>query len=139
MAKLRKLAAALTEDEAKGASASTVVAAGEHTFSAKDDAGKVVDSQKIKVEPGRPYLYAPVHSKKVCWTLQTDAYGDAEVDKPLIALDPSQSLWQLERSPDFWFQDTPDKVQTSKNKKGDKKTALRQHECGDAQFEADAE
>ena len=104
------------------------------TAHAEDAAGNVVDTRAVTIKAGETYLYAPAHSKQVCWTFQTDGYGDVQVDAPLVPLDPGESFWQLPSSPDFWFQDTPDSVKTSKKSKGSKKSAVRQHACGDEAF-----
>ncbi len=126
---------AVAEETASTKSASVHVPAGDHTITAKDASGNVIDTQKVTIEAGGVYLYAPAHSRTVCWTLQTDAYGSAHVEKPMQLLDAAHSFWKLPESPDYWFQDTPNTVKV-KGKKSTKKSALRQHSCDDSAFGA---
>lgn len=125
-----------SEPEAAQNSKSASVGTGSHKLEAKDASGAVVDAQSVTIEGGAAYLYAPQHSSKVCWTLQTDGYGTAHVANPMQPLVPAQSFWRLPQAPDYWFSDTPNTVQVNrKTGSGSTKAALRQHACGDPNFE----
>jgi hypothetical protein len=124
----------LREEQARVASAKTNVTTGPHTFTARDAAGNVVDSQTIDIRSGRTYLYAPAHVAEVCWTFETVGYGEIEVDEPYVPLDPAKAFWELPKLPDYRFQETPDTVKVKSSKKGTRKTALRQHACEDSAF-----
>ncbi len=132
--------AATSEGDARLNARSTSVALGPHRLVAKDGAGNVIDSRDVTIVSGHAYLYAPAHDANVCFGLQTDAYGSAQVTNPYIALDPKASFWALPRYPDYWFTDTPDQVKVKKDSSGTTKTALRQRACdeGDSE-EADVE
>ena len=112
------------------------ITSGKHKIEAKDASGKVVDTQTIEFDGWlADYVYAPAHSPKVCFTLQTDAYGSARVANPFTPLDPTKTLWKMPKSVDYWFQDTPGSVNLDKKQSGTTKTALRQHTCGDPNFQ----
>jgi hypothetical protein len=124
-----------TEDAFSRSAESKSVGSGDHTLVAKDASGKVIDTQKVKIAGGGAYLYAPAHLPKVCFTVQTDAYGNARVSNPMQLLDPTKAFWRLDKSPDYWFQDTPNTVKVDKKKgSGTTKVALREHVCGDPTF-----
>jgi hypothetical protein len=127
--------AGATEDAISANAESKSVGTGSHTIVTKDASGKVLDTQKVNIEGGSAYLYAPLRVAKVCFTVQTDAYGGARVSNPMQPLDATKSFWRLPKSPDYWFQDTPNTVKVDKKRgSGTTKTALREHACGDANF-----
>ena len=115
----------------------STIGSGKHKIEAKDASGKVVDTQTIDFNGWLAnYVYAPAHSPKTCFVLQTDAYGTARVANPFQQLDPTKSLWLVSGSVDYWFQDTPSSVNLDKKKgSGTTKTAFRQITCGDPNFQ----
>jgi hypothetical protein len=126
------------EDGSKTRSAT--IPAGKHKLEAKDASGKVLDTQNMDFAGFfATYLYAPAHSPKTCFVLQTDAYGTSRVANPFTQLDPTRAIWKVEKSVDTWWADNPDSVSlksSGKNKKtGATKTAMRQITCGDPMFQ----
>lgn len=127
---------AAAEDRSKARN--ETIPAGKHKVEAKDATGKVLDTQTVDFDGFfASYLYAPAHSPKTCFVLQTDAYGTARVASPFTQLDPTKSLWKPSKSVDTWWGDNPDSVSLDRKKKqsGATKTAMRQITCGDPNFQ----
>ena len=122
------------EDSTKARSAT--IPAGKHKVEAKDASGKVLDTQTMDFDGFfATYLFAPAHSPKTCFVLQTDAYGASRVANPFTQLDPTRSLWKVPKSVDTWWRDNPDSVNLKKKQSGTTKTAMRQITCGDPMFQ----
>lgn len=126
------------EDSSKSRSAT--IPAGKHKVEAKDASGKVLDTQTMEFDGFfATYLFAPAHSPKTCFVLQTDGYGTSRVANPFTQLDPTRSLWKVTKSVDTWWKDNPDSVNLKSNSKtkksGTTKTAMRQITCGDPMFQ----
>ena len=122
------------EDSSKTRSAT--IPAGKHKVEAKDASGKVLDTQTMDFDGFfATYLFAPAHSPKTCFVLQTDAYGASRVANPFTQLDPTRSLWKVTKSVDTWWRDNPDSVNLKKKQSGATKTAMRQITCGDPMFQ----
>jgi hypothetical protein len=113
------------------ASDSESVKSGSHKIEAKDSTGKVIESLTVSFEGGsNGYLYAPMHSKDVCFVIQTDVYGRVIGNGPKdVLLDRGKNFWPMPSSIDRWFQDTPDQVKLGKGQSSATKRAVRQLPC----------
>lgn len=115
------------------ASSSSGIASGSHKVEAKDSTGKVLESFTVDFKSGSDgYLYAPMHSKDVCFVIQTDVYGRVIGNGPKdVLLDRGKNFWEMTSSIDRWFQDTPDSVKLGKGQSSTTKRAVRQLRCSD--------
>jgi hypothetical protein len=113
------------------ASSSSGISSGSHKVEAKDSTGKVLESFTVNFESGADgYLYAPMHSKDVCFVIQTDVYGRVIGNGPKdVLLDRGKNFWPMPSSIDRWFQDTPDQVKLGKGQSSATKRAVRQLPC----------
>ncbi len=115
------------------ASDSESVKSGSHKIEAKDATGKLLESLTVSFEGGsNGYLYAPIHSKDVCFVIRTDVYGRVIGNGPRdVLLDRGKNFWPMPSSIDRWFQDTPRTVELGKGQSSATKRALRQVPCNE--------
>ena len=113
------------------ASSSSGISSGTHKVEAKDASGKLLETLTVNFESGSDgYLYAPLHSKDVCFVIQTDVYGRVVGNGPKdVLLDRGKNFWPMPSSIDRWFQDTPDQVKLGKGQSSATKRAVRQLPC----------
>lgn len=109
------------------------ISSGSHKVEAKDSTGKVLESFTVEFKSGsNGYLYAPMHSKDVCFVIQTDVYGRVIGNGPKpILLDRGKNFWEMTSSIDKWFQETPNSVKLGKGQSSTTKRAVRQLPCGE--------
>jgi hypothetical protein len=107
------------------------ISSGAHKVTAKDATGKVIQSFSIDFVSGSSgYLYAPLHSKDICFVVQVLAYGTGPAARPQDQrLDPGRDFWPMPADIDYWFQDTPGSVKLGKGQRSALKRALRQVRC----------
>jgi hypothetical protein len=117
-----------TSAESSGAGVELRVAAGPRVFSARDAAGRTVDTASFSVRSGAQHLYAPA-SETYCFWVETTGYGRSKQAgtriEPLVS---PPRLWALENPIDLWFSPTPD-ADFDERSTGGFLRALRQARC----------
>lgn len=119
-----------TSVENASAGAEVRITAGEHELVARTATGREVERAHVRVEGGRPHLFAP-GSEGYCFWLESAEYGRGRTSAPLREpLEGTSHFWVLPAELGGFFRPVPEQARAETRLTGGTVTMLRQAPCG---------